>query len=64
VIKRSVQFAEAANQRTVMATISPRSEHTEAYRLLLAEVLKVVGGPGLDRIGMLTRDERFTVEVA
>jgi chromosome partitioning protein len=53
VIKRSVQFAEAANQRTVMAVHNPRSDQTEAYRQLLAEILRVVGGPGLDRIEML-----------
>ena len=64
VIKRSVQFADAANQRTVMATISPRSEHTEAYRRLLEEILKVIGGPGYDRIEMLAATERSTVEVA
>jgi chromosome partitioning protein len=64
VIKRSVQFADAANQRTVMATISPRNEHTEAYRRLLAEVLRVVGGPGLDRIERLENHEPATVEVA
>jgi chromosome partitioning protein len=63
VIKRSVQFADAANQRTVMATISPRSEHTEAYRRLLAEILKVVGGAGLDRIEMLETGDRIPVEV-
>ena len=49
VIKRSIQFSEAANRRTVMATLNPRSEHTLAYRHLLAELLKVVGGPGLGR---------------
>jgi chromosome partitioning protein len=54
-IKRSVQFSEAANQRAVMATLNPRSEHTASYRRLLAELLKVVGGPGLDRIEMLER---------
>src|SRR5207248_1904663 len=49
VIKRSIQFSEAANRRTVMAAANPRSEHTLAYRSLLAELLKVVGGPGLGR---------------
>ncbi len=53
VIKRSVQFAEAANQRTVMAVLNPRSDQTESYRRLLAEILRVVGGPGLDRLEML-----------
>ncbi len=60
VIKRSTLFADAANQRTVMATISPRSEQTEAYRQLLAEILKVVGGPGFDRIEMLTSIEQLS----
>ncbi len=53
VIKRSVQFAEAANQRTVVATVNPRSEQTQSYRRLLSEILKVVGGPGLERLEML-----------
>jgi chromosome partitioning protein len=52
-IKRSVQFSEAANQRTVMAAVSPRSEHVATYRRLLAELLKVVGGPGLPRLHLL-----------
>ena len=50
VIKRSIQFSEAANQRAVMSDIQPRSEHTASYRRLLAELLKVVGGPGAERI--------------
>src|SRR5687768_9097075 len=58
VIKRSIQFSEAANQRAVMAQYLPRSEHTANYRRLLAEVLKVVGGPGADRIDRLEREER------
>jgi chromosome partitioning protein len=53
VVKRSVQFAEAANQRTVVAAISPRSEQTETFRQLLNEILQVVGGKGLDKIEML-----------
>ncbi|NWJ46887.1 MAG: AAA family ATPase [Chloroflexi bacterium] len=53
VVKRSVQFAEAANQRTVVAAISPRSEQTETFRQLLNEILQVVGGNGLDKIEML-----------
>ena len=36
--------------RQVMATLYPRSEHTKAYRNLLAELLRVVGGPGADRV--------------
>jgi chromosome partitioning protein len=50
VIKRSVTFAEAANMRTVVATISPRSEQTESYRQLLLEMLQVVGGRGLEKL--------------
>lgn len=57
-IKRSVQFAEAANQRTIMATVSPRSEQTEAYRRLLVEILKVVGGPGLDHYATANETSR------
>ncbi len=61
VIKRSIQFSEAANRRTVMATLSPRSEHTLAYTCLLAELLKVVGGPGLERLHQ-TDDGRWTMD--
>jgi chromosome partitioning protein len=57
VIKRSVQFSEAANQRTVMAALHPRSEHTASYRRLLAELLRVVGGPGQARVQMLGSEE-------
>jgi chromosome partitioning protein len=49
-IKRSAQFSDAANRREVLVAASPRSEHAEAYRQLLAELLKVVGGPGLHRL--------------
>src|SRR4051812_41356060 len=56
VIKRSIQFSEAANQRAVMAALYPKSEHTASYRRLLAELLRVVGGPGLDRLGKLEPD--------
>lgn len=45
-IKRSAQFADVANRREVLVTASPRSEHAEAYRSLLAELLKVIGGRG------------------
>jgi chromosome partitioning protein len=62
VIKRSVQFSEAANQRGVMVSLNPRSEHTVTYKHLLAELLKVVGGPGLDRVEMLDGVERVEVE--
>jgi chromosome partitioning protein len=62
VIKRSVQFSEAANQRAVMASLNPRSDHTASYRKLLAELLKVVGGPGLDRLPALEGSERVEIE--
>lgn len=62
-IKRSVQFADAANTRTIMAAVNPRSEHTAAYKRLLAEILKVVGGPGAERVSML-EDEPQPLEVA
>jgi chromosome partitioning protein len=52
-IKRSTLFADAANQRTVMATIHPKSEQTDSYKKLLVEILKVVGGPGQERLDML-----------
>jgi hypothetical protein len=60
-----VQFSEAANQRSVMAISNPRSEHTASYRRLLAELLKVVGGPGLDRVETLegAGSDRAEVEV-
>jgi chromosome partitioning protein len=61
VIKRSVQFSEAANQRAVMVSLNPRSDHTASYRRLLVELLKVVGGPGVDRIEVLEQiEERVT----
>jgi chromosome partitioning protein len=62
VIKRSIQFSEAANRRAVMVAINPRSEHTQSYRRLLAELLKVVGGRGVDRIPMLETAERVEIE--
>src|SRR5262249_52829992 len=49
-IKRSTKYGEASMLRQVMAPLYPRSEHTRAYRSLLAELLKVVGGPGADRV--------------
>ena len=62
VIKRSIQFSDAANQRSVMSTLHPRSEHTAAYRRLLAELLKVVGGPGAGRVEMLEKAEAVASE--
>jgi len=52
-IKRSAQFKEVANNRNVMVASHPRSEHTAAYRALLGELLKVVGGAGRDRLPQL-----------
>lgn len=62
-IKRSTLFADAANQRTVMAVISPKSEQTEMYRKLLVEILRVIGGPGQDRIEMIEA-KSTTIEVS
>jgi chromosome partitioning protein len=59
VIKRSIQFSEAANQRAVMAQYQPRSEHTANYRRLLSEILRVVGGPGLDRVAKLEAERQM-----
>ena len=52
-IKRSTKYGEASMLRQVMVTLYPRSEHAKAYRSLLAEVLRVIGGPGLDRLAAL-----------
>lgn len=62
VIKRSIQYSEAANQRSIMSTLNPRSEHTASYRRLLAELLKVVGGVGVGRIEMLEKTEAVAVD--
>ncbi len=43
-IKRASKFADVANERGVLVDALPRSEHAEAYRRLLAEILLVVGG--------------------
>jgi chromosome partitioning protein len=53
VIKRSTQYGSVANRQGVMAAMNPKGEHTQAYRYLLAELLQMVGGPGVDRISML-----------
>lgn len=53
VIKRSTQYGNVANRQGVMAAMNPRGEHTQAYRHLLAELLQMVGGPGVERIPML-----------
>lgn len=63
-VKRSIQFSEAANQRTVISSLYPKGEHTGSYRKLLAELLKVVGGPGLDRIEMLQNGQKNESEMA
>jgi chromosome partitioning protein len=62
-VKRSVQFAEAANQRTIIATVSPRSEQAIMYKQLLAEILKVIGGAGLDRLEALENASRPLAKV-
>jgi chromosome partitioning protein len=53
VIKRSTQYGNVANRQGVMAAMNPRGEHTLAYRHLLAELLQIVGGPGVERIPLL-----------
>ena len=53
VIKRSTQYGSVANRQGVMASMNPRGEHTQAYRHLLAELLQMVGGPGVERISIL-----------
>ena len=53
VIKRSTQYGNVANRQGVMAAMNPRGEHTQAYRHLLAELLQMVGGPGVERIPLL-----------
>ncbi len=53
VIKRSTQYGSVANRQGVMAAMNPRGEHTQTYRHLLAELLQMVGGPGVERIPML-----------
>lgn len=53
VIKRSTQYGNVANRQGVMAAMNPRGEHTQAYRHLLAELLQMVGGPGVERIPTL-----------
>lgn len=52
-IKRSAQFSDVANRREVLVISSPRSEHARAYKELLAELLRVVGGPGLSALSRL-----------
>jgi chromosome partitioning protein len=53
VIKRSTQYGNVANRQGVMVSMNPRGEHTQAYRHLLAELLQMIGGPGMERVGML-----------
>jgi chromosome partitioning protein len=52
-IKRSAQFSDVANRREVLVTSNPRSEHAQAYRELVGELLRVVGGPGLNALSRL-----------
>jgi chromosome partitioning protein len=49
-IPRSSAFKDVANERSIMAYQHPRGEHTQAYRRLLAELLRVVGGPGREAL--------------
>ncbi|MDQ2805350.1 MAG: AAA family ATPase [Chloroflexota bacterium] len=44
-IPYSTVYKEAANARSIQAYLAPQSKHTTPYRLLLAEILAVVGGP-------------------
>lgn len=55
-IKRSTKYGETSMLRQVMVAAHPRSEHTRAYKSLLVELLKVVGGPGAERISRLTNN--------
>jgi chromosome partitioning protein len=52
-IKRSTQYGTVANRQGVMVSMNPRGEHTQAYRHLLAELLRTVGGLGVERIPTL-----------
>lgn len=52
-IKRSTQYGSVANRQGVMSAMNPRSEHTQAYRMLLAELFRVVGGPGVESLPAL-----------
>ncbi len=61
-IKRSTKYGEASMLRQVMVTLYPRSEHARAYKSLLAELLKVVGGPGLERVSLLRTGETESEE--
>ena len=53
VIERSAHFGDAANRGSALATANPRSEQTQAYRQLLAELLRITGGPGVSRLSRL-----------
>ena len=63
-IKRSTKYGEASMLRQVMVTLHPRSEHTQAYRNLLAELLRVIGGPALDRVSRLVPNAPQTADSA
>lgn len=52
-IKRSTQYGTVANRQAVMASMNPKGEHTQAYRRLLAELFKTVGGPGTELVQTL-----------
>jgi chromosome partitioning protein len=53
-IKRTSKFADVANERGVLVDALPRSEHAEAYRRLLAEILPIVGGAAAQSIAQET----------
>jgi chromosome partitioning protein len=61
VIKRSTLYGSVANRRQVLVDTHPASEHACAYRLLLAELLRVIGGPGARHIPLL-ESEHFRVQ--
>lgn len=63
-IKRSTKYGEASMMRQVMVALYPRSEHAKAYKSLLAELLKVIGGPGVERVPMLNGKEPATTDSA
>lgn len=57
IIKRSTLFGNVANRRQVLVASQPKSEHARAYRLLLAELLNIVGGPGERHIPLLESEQ-------
>jgi cellulose biosynthesis protein BcsQ len=53
VIKNAAEFKDVANQRSILTVSNPRSPHAEAFRQLLVELLRVVGGAGTPQIDRL-----------